>query len=336
MARKVKSRPPTVEVLSFRSSGGYPYFKSIFMLIIAFALLVILAIFKILDIISLLLVLIVLAALIMVFGLSSALTVHRLGGKSLMLHHGWYFKCRIPLQNIRDVDETEEGVPGHGVNFLLGGNKLFITNSRVGLVKIMLHDRQRMGGLFGRLISEIVMNIDSPDQFVRLIRERAGLKPLPTQDVDKCPACGQRMLDEEREGTEVGPDVTMIECIFLVHNDGRLIASYKSGRVQTKETFSMTGMLTVIQDFVGDAFKRTEGSLRTLEHGDIKVLIERGSNFYLAVLVEGQVPPKLRKEMRRALNEVDNKFGDVLDEVWDGELTELLGLKKILAQILWI
>jgi hypothetical protein len=39
--------------------------------------------------------------------------------------------------------------------------------------------------------------------------------------------------------------------------------------------------------------------------------------------------------MQRSLKEVEAKFGYILDQNWDGELTHLDDLKKILAQILW-
>jgi len=114
------------------------------------------------------------------------------------------------------------------------------------------------------------------------------------------------------------------------------VTTYKSGKIKTKEAFSMTGMLTVIQNFVSDAFKRTDGSLKTLEHGELRIIIERGANLYLAIMIEGGEPKDLRKEMRRVLKEVEQRYEDVLDEDWDGELTHLKDLNKILAQVLWL
>jgi hypothetical protein len=339
VARKRKEKRGPVEVYTFKASGVYPYYKTVLSTMGTFIVLFTFLIIRLFSIFYILVFLIIAIVLILIFALSPALTAHHLGGRALRLRHGWYFRCKIPLTNIRDVEETEEGVPGHGVSFLLGGFRLYLTNSRVGLVKILLHDKQRMGGVFGRNISEIILNVDDPDRFIRTLRKRAGLKPLPERRPGTCPKCGQPTEDEAERPERrefVTPEVHMIECIFLIHNDGRLITSYKSGRVKTKEAFSVTGMLTVIQDFVNDAFKRTEGSLKTLEHGDLKILIERGAHVYLAVIIEGSEPGELRKEMRRVLKEVDREYGDILDEDWDGELTELKHLKKILAQVMWL
>lgn len=350
MARKEreKGRQWTVEVLSFRTSGSWPYLKTLVLLMFTFSFCFFLVMMGLINALGILIILVVLGAITLVFGISPAVTEHQIGGKSLVLKHGWYFQATVPLSNIREVDETEEGIPGHGVNYLLGGSKLYLANSRVGLVKIKLYDRQMIGGLFGRFISEVVTNVDEPTPFIRALRERAGLKgkiDLSAADrKDKCPHCGQRVPGGRKAANGNGEGekaahkeaAPMIECIFLVHNDGRLIQSYKSGRVQTKEAFSVMGMLTAIQDFVKDAFKRTDGALRTLEHGDLKVLLERGSNIYLAVVIEGGTePPELRKAMQRALKEVEGKFGKLLDEHWDGEITDLGELKKILAQVLW-
>jgi hypothetical protein len=313
------------------------------MLMVTFMVCTFLMVFNIIGWAGFLVIIAVMGTVTVVFGLSPALTEQRIGGMNIILRHGWYFQATVPLDNIRDVEETEEGVPGHGVNYLLGGSRLYITNSRVGLVRIKLNDRQMLGGLFGRFITDIILNVDEPGPFVRTLRERARLKPKP-EPGDKCPSCGQEVQrpDKVSKGRAVEPSgpakpaVPMIELIFLVHNDGRLIASYKSGRVQTKEAFSVMGMFTAIQDFVKDAFKRTDGNLRTLEHGDLKVLLEPGKWIYLAVVIEGgEEPAELRKAMRRALKEVEAKFGHDLDEKWDGELTNLGDLKKILAQVLW-
>jgi hypothetical protein len=329
----------TVQVAGFRSSGFYPYFKTMVLLVLTFSVCLVLLLFNLVNTFEIILVFAVMGAITGVFGLSPALTEHQVGGRNLVLRHGWYFTAKVPLDNIRDVEETEEGIPGRGMSALLGGNRLYLANSRVGLVKIKLYDRQMMGGLLGRFISEIVTNVDEPVVFVRLLRERAGLKAkLETSIIkgaDMCPTCGQAVSKDQEDHTK-RPAAPMIECLFLVHNDGRLITSYKSGRVQTKEAFSVMGMFTAIQDFVKDAFKRTDGNLKTLEHGNLKVLLERGKNIYLAVVIEGgDEPPELRKAMQRSLKEVEAKYGYILDQDWDGELTHLDELKKILAQVLW-
>jgi hypothetical protein len=346
MAHKERERPKqyTVEVVSFRSSGSYPYFKTVMFLVLTFATTLVLILLNLMSLLGIVLVLGVMGAVTLVFGLSPALTEHQIGAKNIIFKHGWYFNAKVPLDNIRDVEETEEGIPGHGMNALLGGNRLYLANSRVGLVKIKLYDRQMMGGLLGRFISEVVTNVDEPGPFVKCLRERAGLKvELKTSIIkgtDNCPTCGRPVPEERRsllpEGDKKRSSVPMIECIFLVHNDGRLIASYKSGRVQTKEAFSVMGMFTAIQDFVKDAFKRTDGNLKTLVHGDLTVLLERGKHIYLAVVLEGgEGPPELRKSMQRSLTEVEAKYGYILVEDWDGELTKLEDIKKLLAQILW-
>ena len=341
---RTRGRPATVEVISFRSGGTYPYYKTTVLLVFTFSLCLFLVLLGLGSAFVVVLVFIVMGAVTVVFGLSPALTEHQVGGKNLVLRHGWYFKAKVPLDNIRDVEETEEGIPGHGMNALLGGNKLYLVNSRVGLVKVKLYDRHMMGGLLGRFISEVVTNVDEPTAFLRLLRERAGLNVKLEASIikgaEQCPTCGQAVPKGTkvpgREGQPARAAAPMIECIFLVHNDGRLITSYKSGRVQTKEAFSVMGMFTAIQDFVKDAFKRTEGNLRTLEHGNLKVLLERGKNIYLAVVIEGGAdPPELRKAMQKSLKEVEAKYGYILDEAWDGELTHLDELKKILAQMLW-
>jgi hypothetical protein len=122
--------------------------------------------------------------------------------------------------------------------------------------------------------------------------------------------------------------------MFLVHKDGRLVTTYTSGEVRTKDSYSVTGMLTTIQDFVGDALEN-KGSLKTLEHGRLRIIIETGEMLYIAVVLAGEVPEGLRAEMKKVLREIETDHGERF-RTWDGSLSELEDIKKSISQVLWV
>ncbi|MFQ5910864.1 MAG: hypothetical protein ACE5IJ_09135, partial [Thermoplasmata archaeon] len=75
----------------------------------------------------------------------------------------------------------------------------------------------------------------------------------------------------------------VVEDVFLVHNDGRLIGHETRKFREDIDEDIFSGMLTIVQDFVKDSFrKRSEGGLKRLDFGGNMIVIERGPHIYLA------------------------------------------------------
>ncbi len=80
-----------------------------------------------------------------------------------------------------------------------------------------------------------------------------------------------------------------IEGVYLVYNDGTLIASRgrEGAAGLDRDLFSAT--LDVIQNFMRTSFPFLRGtSLRTIEHGSFRILIERGKWCYLTLVLSGE------------------------------------------------
>jgi len=111
--------------------------------------------------------------------------------------------------------------------------------------------------------------------------------------------------------------------VFLVYNDGRLIRHFPE-TIDKEGDISKSALFSAIQDFMSEAFDY-EGSggeiyLREVVFGQIKIFVERGPTFYVAVVAKGDAPKDLRKKISDILSSVGGRFEDVLED-WDGDLT---------------
>ncbi len=170
-----------------------------------------------------------------------------------------------------------------------------------------------------------------------------GLRPKASGDVPvEIGVAYQRMFDENRyevrdkKDIKVEPEGTyFVEDVFLIHSDGRLVShqSRKFREAIDEDIFS--GMLTVVQDFIKDSFKRSRTALRRLEFGDSKILIERSPHTFLACVLLGQEPRLLPLYMIEVLKQVEDTYGPVLEK-WSGLLSQLAGIDDVIAKLVYV
>jgi hypothetical protein len=110
--------------------------------------------------------------------------------------------------------------------------------------------------------------------------------------------------------------------VFVVYNDGRLIRHFPES-VEKNEDISISAMFTAIQEFMTDSFEygpeEVQGYLSEVVFGNIKVYIERGEHFYIALVTKGEPPKDLRKRMTGLREGIEERFEEQLEE-WDGNL----------------
>jgi hypothetical protein len=316
----------------FKSSGKSPYSR---LLTLLFLLGFLCGLVLVFDIGAAYLAVVFVAILppMAVFALSPLLTRQSIGPGGIRLRQGWYFSALIPASNIREMALTEEEAPRRSLSYSPRRRRLFVTLSGSPLVLIELKEAARMPFSSRQPVQSVVVSVDDAEGFLAQARRTMQVRVL---DESLCPHCRQplphRRRPEERQAATAVRHPA-VEYIFLIHHDGRLIFQYTGGRLKPVSTSIVSGMLIVVQDFIRDAFKTEGGALRTLEHGDLTVLIESGGITYLAVVVSGQeIPNELRVTMKRVLKEAEQDFGDVL-RVWDGSEPE--GIGKVVSQVLW-
>ncbi len=121
---------------------------------------------------------------------------------------------------------------------------------------------------------------------------------------------------------------------FLVFNDGTLVGSASRGGTAEIDRDLFSATLDVIQNFMRTSFPIFAGkSLKTIAHGDLKILLERGKYCYLAVVLEGEENDLLRRQMRDELLEFEERNRLALAK-WRGVQEDAVGTDVMLRRIL--
>src|SRR5437773_1509143 len=173
---------------------------------------------------------------------------------------------------------------------------------------------------------------------------RMGVKPKSAGAIPMSVGVSyQRLFDEnryevqERKQIKVEPEATyLVEDVFLIHSDGRLIAHHSRKFREEIDEDIFSGMLTVVQDFVKDSFKaRTKTGMKRLDFGDSKILIERSPHTFLAAVVVGQEPKLLPLYMLQVLKEVEDRYGNILEK-WTGLVHQLEGIDDAIKKLVLV
>lgn len=117
--------------------------------------------------------------------------------------------------------------------------------------------------------------------------------------------------------------VYQVEQVFLIHNQTGLVLNHVVARaVVIQDPDLVSGMLTAIQDFIHDSFSADgEAGIDTLRVGnDRSVWVEQGGRATLAAVIRGTPPMGLRRQLHDALNRLELKKLDALEE-FDGDTT---------------
>jgi hypothetical protein len=135
----------------------------------------------------------------------------------------------------------------------------------------------------------------------------------------------QVLSREQQEG--------VIDELFLIHKDGRLIVHLTRRIKPTMDQDIMSSMLVAMQNFVKDSYRDDTGALRKFEFGNSWVAIEPSANAFLGAMFSGKLPDGTSFRIRRVLLRVEERYGDRLKN-WDGNPRSLDGVQEMLKELL--
>lgn len=124
-----------------------------------------------------------------------------------------------------------------------------------------------------------------------------------------------------------------IKAAFITFEDGTLIGSQSraGGTVIDQDLFGAT--LDVIQNFMKTSFPILRGkSLSAITHGSYTLVVERGRNIYITVVLQGEETDQLRRQMRDLLLEFETKNRAVLTD-WRGIPADASGTEALLTSL---
>ena len=119
-----------------------------------------------------------------------------------------------------------------------------------------------------------------------------------------------------------------VDDVFLVSKEGRLMMHNTRRMRADRDEDILSAMLTAILSFLTDFDHEENGDLRQFQLGGKTALIERGKNAYLAAVYSGRVPRWAAKDLRRFMDDLERRFGEVFAR-WSGDPQDLQGLKEL-------
>ena len=124
-----------------------------------------------------------------------------------------------------------------------------------------------------------------------------------------------------------------VDDVYLIADSGVLIHHATRRLKPDMDEDILSSMLVAVQEFIKDAFKGEENvSLKSMDFGDKKIQIHKGKKLFLAIVSSREIPKKIEKKAQEILNEIEEKYKDVLDN-WDGKVSQFRGVGEILKKI---
>ncbi len=121
-----------------------------------------------------------------------------------------------------------------------------------------------------------------------------------------------------------------VSSTYLVHADGTLIISKSNFSEMKVDKDIFTATLDVIQNFMKTSFPYLSGKwLKTIDHGDMKILLERGKYTFLVVVIKGEENDILRRQMKDLLSTFEAKNAEKLMH-WRGISQDAQGTDQMM------
>jgi hypothetical protein len=128
-------------------------------------------------------------------------------------------------------------------------------------------------------------------------------------------------------GYLIGRQSVAVDEVFIIYQDGRLMAHQTRRLKPGMDDDILSSMLIAIQSFVKDSFKDESSThLQRLDFGEKKILVEKGSNFFLAVVLHGKRAGAVPAKMQHVVEDIERDYNDALRE-WDGDFEKVRGIK---------
>ncbi|MFX1444124.1 MAG: hypothetical protein ACFFHV_11965 [Promethearchaeota archaeon] len=106
--------------------------------------------------------------------------------------------------------------------------------------------------------------------------------------------------------------------LYVIYKDGRDLLHYPFVKEQLQDPGLISGMFSALTSFIKETTKSTE-LLKTIDHGDITILLEYGLNFFGALFIKGNETSEIREQLVDFIDRFGKKHKNVLAD-WNGML----------------
>jgi hypothetical protein len=134
-------------------------------------------------------------------------------------------------------------------------------------------------------------------------------------------------------GAAFSPSTYMVEQVFVVYKDGRLVSECSREECRTRDADLMSGMLIAIQGLIQDGLE-SGGQLRSINYGDNIIRMVQGEHVVLAAVVYGTPDDALTDELESTVHRIEGSYAGVIEE-WTGDLETLSGVKNLVNPLIF-
>jgi len=126
-----------------------------------------------------------------------------------------------------------------------------------------------------------------------------------------------------------------VEEVFLIHRETGLVLNHLTApSLPEKDADMLAGMLSAIQQLSHDRFNTAEGdAIQKWEMPELDGWLEVGPRAVIGVVIRGHAPVDYRLRMKKALEEIHERFGAAL-ESFEGDARPFRGAESVLAPLL--
>ena len=119
--------------------------------------------------------------------------------------------------------------------------------------------------------------------------------------------------------------------LYIIYDDGRGIFDYNFSKEYDHDPGIVSGMFSAITSFIKETTKSQE-LLKTIDHGDITILIEYGKHIFGALFIKGKQTTEVRSSLKELVTTFEAKYADVLTD-WSGALIYFKEDNKLVESI---
>jgi hypothetical protein len=106
--------------------------------------------------------------------------------------------------------------------------------------------------------------------------------------------------------------------LYIIYDDGRGVFDYSFVQEVIQDPGLVAGMVSAITSFIKET-TRSQDLLKTIDHGDITIILEYGERIFGALFIKGNQTTELRGRLKRFVERFEGKYKEVLKD-WSGAL----------------
>jgi hypothetical protein len=108
---------------------------------------------------------------ISILTLTPMMTPHEITGDAIILKQGLLFTATFPFGEIESVEQSQTRLWAFGLFQAGGRGRIVLASGNRNLVEIKLKEKRRFGLLLWRSSKEIILDVNKPEDFVKLANE---------------------------------------------------------------------------------------------------------------------------------------------------------------------